>query len=241
MKYIKFVRIFLLVLIIVGVGLLITQKIWVPKLVDKILVYQGYQSISKPASNSFEWCVANGGENITPNYNALKVCVLDNKVYEENCVSNNKYFVISKNKTDSVGTNILIKYKSSPNQNLSCDYLYSDGDFKIEGDAEYIMALENNFLILDSGTGPDPRGLIVYDLNLRKKIYEGSYSKPVDVQNNTVNYWAETTKIATEQNCPELKTWQNGGLEAAIDARVSLNLITLIKKESGEYRCSSRQ
>ncbi len=34
----KFIRIFLLVLIIIGLGLLITQKIWVPKLVDKIIL-----------------------------------------------------------------------------------------------------------------------------------------------------------------------------------------------------------
>jgi hypothetical protein len=33
----KAIRIFLLVLIIIGIGLLLTQKIWVPKLVNKIL------------------------------------------------------------------------------------------------------------------------------------------------------------------------------------------------------------
>jgi TM2 domain-containing membrane protein YozV len=33
----KALRIFLLVLIIIGIGLLITQKLWVPKLVDHIL------------------------------------------------------------------------------------------------------------------------------------------------------------------------------------------------------------
>jgi len=37
MNFIKFIRIFLLVLIIVGIGLLTTQKIWVPKVVDVIL------------------------------------------------------------------------------------------------------------------------------------------------------------------------------------------------------------
>jgi len=36
----KFIRIFLLVLIVVGIGLLFTQKFWVQKLTDKILSYQ---------------------------------------------------------------------------------------------------------------------------------------------------------------------------------------------------------
>lgn len=37
MNYMKFVRIFLLILIVIGLGLLVTQKIWVPKLVVMIL------------------------------------------------------------------------------------------------------------------------------------------------------------------------------------------------------------
>lgn len=37
MNFIKFVRIFLLILIVIGIGLLLTQKFWVPKVVDRIL------------------------------------------------------------------------------------------------------------------------------------------------------------------------------------------------------------
>lgn len=44
MSFIKFIRIFLLVLIIIGIGLLITQKIWVPKVVDMILKTPNYES-----------------------------------------------------------------------------------------------------------------------------------------------------------------------------------------------------
>ncbi len=36
----KFIRIFLLILIIIGIILIITQKSWVPKLVDRILQYE---------------------------------------------------------------------------------------------------------------------------------------------------------------------------------------------------------
>lgn len=37
MRFIKFIRIFLLVLIIIGIGLILTQKMWVPKVVDMIM------------------------------------------------------------------------------------------------------------------------------------------------------------------------------------------------------------
>jgi hypothetical protein len=243
MNYIKFVRIFLLILIIIGIGLLLTQKMWVPKVVDMILKMDskaGQVSVDiKP--DSFDWCIANGGQNQTPNYNAPKVCILENKVYKENCVGNDKYFVISKDKTDEVWSDILIKYKSSPSQIISCQYSKGSGDFEVAGDAMYVLALENNFLIIDSGTGPDPRGLTVYDLNTRKKVFEDSYSSPVDIQNNVINYWTDSTKTATEKNCPDLKEWQADGLGAAIDAHVSLNISTLTKTDLGEYRCSARQ
>src|ERR1035437_1950878 len=46
----KFIRIFLLVLIIIGIILLCTQNIWVPKLVDKIIKYQGTPIIVQATS-----------------------------------------------------------------------------------------------------------------------------------------------------------------------------------------------
>lgn len=38
---IRFIRIFLLILIIIGIGLIITHNLWVPKLVDYILRVEG--------------------------------------------------------------------------------------------------------------------------------------------------------------------------------------------------------
>ena len=40
----KAIRIFLLILIIIGIVLLFTQKLWVPKLVNQILISEGYQN-----------------------------------------------------------------------------------------------------------------------------------------------------------------------------------------------------
>ncbi len=217
--------------------------------VKKIKIISSTTSLSTNGNNdsslkpdSFDWCMANGGDNRTPNYNAPKICVLDNRVYEESCVGNDKYFVIESGLKESVGANHLVKFKTHANQNFICEYKFEKGDFEIKNyRTEYTLALEDNFLILDSGTGPDPRGLIIYDLNLRKKVFEDSYSQPINIQNHTVDYWIGTTKPATEQNCPEFKKWEEGGLVSAIDTHVSLNLSTLVKKELGEYRCSPRQ
>jgi hypothetical protein len=55
---IKFIRWFLLVLIIIGLGLIFTQKIWVPKLVDKIISSENNSASSpqpKPESVGEFW------------------------------------------------------------------------------------------------------------------------------------------------------------------------------------------
>lgn len=44
----KFIRIFLLVLIIIGLGLLATQKFWVPKLVEFLLAHEEDTSVQMP-------------------------------------------------------------------------------------------------------------------------------------------------------------------------------------------------
>jgi hypothetical protein len=243
----KFIRIFLLVLIIIGIGLLCTQKIWVPKLVEKILTYQGLPVVSETSStlkpDTYDWCIANRGKDLTPNFNAPKKCVLDNKIFEENCIKNDKYFVISNNLADSVGSDILVKYKSSPNQIISCEYVVGAGDFGIKNEwAEYLLALENNLLILDSGTSPDPRGLIIYDLSNRKKVYEDEYfSQSVKIQNNTIDYWRPTDIKVTAKNCPNLSEFEKNGTGEGIDSHVILNLSDFSLRELGEYRCTGRQ
>jgi len=108
-------------------------------------------------------------------------------------------------------------------------------------EATYFIALENNFLILDQGTAPDPRGLIVYDLNINKKIYSDRYSKPIEVKNNTITYWSPIDTKVTKENCPESIEWAKNWLGAGMESHIILNLSDLSKKESGEYRCSVRQ
>lgn len=60
MNYKKFIRIFLLILIIIGIGLLFTQKMWVPRLVDVIIGQENIQTIppspvQKPITCTPNW------------------------------------------------------------------------------------------------------------------------------------------------------------------------------------------
>lgn len=262
----KAIRIFLLILIVVGIIALFTQKIWVPKLVNKILLSEGVPVVAQTAQTeiknnansqtvgikkvnnqtpgTYNWCIANKGKDVTPNFNAPRKCVFKQTIYEESCISNDKYFVTYKYLNGDVGSDILVKYKTNKGQNFSCNYEVEKNDFEIKNEwAEYTLALENNFLILDSGTGPDPRGLIIYNLDSRKKVYTDEYfEESVIIQNNTINYWSPTNQKATPENCFKFSEYEKNGEGAeGIDSHVVLDLSNLSKKELGEYRCSPRQ
>ncbi len=156
------------------------------------------------------------------------------------CHESPSYLVVE-GPTGEVGTNFLVKYKSKTGLPIKCEYAVRDGDFEIKNEwAEYFLALQNNLLILDSGTGPDPRGLVIWNLENRKKVYSGTYSEPYEVKPGYLEFWTETAK-ATEDNCPEKKEWEAGGLGAGIDTRVTLSLADFSVTRSSQTRCSSRQ
>ncbi len=186
----------------------------------------------------FSWCIENGGSEYLFDYNTLKTCLLENKVYKERCVNNDKYYVIGRPLIDSVGSDYLIKYKDSEKDVFECEYNFENGDFEIKnGYAQYILALEDDFLIFDQGTGPEPRLLIVYDLAKKEKVYENLYSKPISIEDNTISFWATTDDLVTKENCPRLEEMKRDGFGSIIETRVSLDLQNLIVEGLGEYQC----
>lgn len=161
--------------------------------------------------------------------------------YNPKCNENSRYFVVSKNIPNSGETDILVKYKKDYNQQIPCIYNVGKTDFEIKGEFQNFLALTDNFIILDTGTGPEPRGLIVYNLNSKKMVYTDNYAKPVSTSSDTITYWNPTYQKVTPQNCPQGNQWLSQGLPPIIESHVTLNLLDLTKKELGEYRCVPTQ
>jgi len=158
------------------------------------------------------------------------------------CHESSKYFAIEKSLAPNVGSNILVKYKTSPTQNFSCKYEVASGDFELKNlEAEYFLAFTDNFLLIDKGTAPEPRGLVVYDLRTKKQVFTDSYAKPVDVVGDSITYFAKTSIKPTTQNCPDLKTYTSNGLGAVIMSKVTVNLSTLTKKYLNQQECRATQ
>ena len=116
---------------------------------------------------------------------------------------------------------------------VACNYEYQE--------AQYFLASTTDFLIIDQGTAPDPRTIIVYDLNKCEKVYEGQYSKPFSLADNMVTYWEPTSEEVTNKNCPEHQGYEKNGLGAGIENLITLDLSSLAKTFLNESRCRARQ
>lgn len=154
------------------------------------------------------------------------------------CFESPKYFAIQKSRNDSVGSDILVKFKSSPDQKIDCVYSPAKNDFEITNDsAEYFLAFTSNYILLDSGTAPEPRGLIAYNLDTGVKTYTDRYSKPVTSIANTITYWSPGDIVPTNDNCPDLKEFTSNGLGSLIEIKISVNLDTHTTSDTGESKC----
>ena len=145
------------------------------------------------------------------------------------------YVAMSRLRIAETGSDVLVKYKTNKNEKIPCNYIVEKNDFELKNkySADYFLAIEDKFLIMDSGTAVNNRGLFIYDLSTQNEVFHDlySYGRPI-IKDNTVTYWINTQKPVTIENCPNL--YNSGG---AFLSQVSLDLGTLNKKDLGEEQC----
>ena len=152
-----------------------------------------------------------------------------------------EYFVIDNN-PGLPGLDVVAKHKKDASETMPCVNVVASSDVVIQNDLpEFVLGLAENFLIVDSGTAPPPRGLKIYDMDAQSSTYSDTYSPPISIATGTVTYWASTKQVVTTANCPGLDQYTADGLGAVIASHVVLNLSALSKKELGEYRCEPTQ
>jgi hypothetical protein len=157
------------------------------------------------------------------------------------CYSTSGHFVIVR-ASPSVGDDVVIKYKTSPEQTYPCEYAYAPGDRELRATGPtYVSSVVPGFILFDTGTAPPPRGLSMYDLTQKKVVFADMYSKPTTVGDGHVGYWRAEKTPVTEENCPQLQEFTKNGLGAGIEAEVVLDVYTLQATPTGKTRCSARQ
>ncbi len=148
------------------------------------------------------------------------------------CHETDRYFVVQRQPKFEVGTDFLVKYKSNGQAKPACEYVKAKGDFEILNEwAEYFMDLKGDLLILDSGTLDGLRGLIIWDLVERKKVFEGGYSW-ADIREEYMEYWMYSG-VARKEDCEEFDKW--GGALVLVFVRLDFSDFSI--KKTDKTRC----
>lgn len=178
------------------------------------------------------------------------ITIIENKNNDTVCYDNPKYFIVTHPTGIDVNDDYLIKYKKSNNQIISCKYSVETTDFEIKDKANGFISVENDFLFIETGTGPDGTYLMVYDLNNRKEVYGDVNTGVESIKDNTLTYWRPNydskykTPETTKENCLEIKDYDklnSWGLGVIMNTLISVKLSDLTKKELGKYHCSVKQ
>jgi hypothetical protein len=158
------------------------------------------------------------------------------------CHDSAAYRVVEQPAADGTGADVLVRERRSGDVAAPCAFDPRPGEFVIRRrDAERVRALVQSLLLLDNGTGPDGRRLVVWDLKQRRIVFESPYSKLVSADARGIVLWRATTLPPTAENCPQLAQWRAQLLGAAIEAQVRWSPGDDAVRELREQRCAPRQ
>jgi hypothetical protein len=160
------------------------------------------------------------------------------------CYSYRKYAVIV-TPTDEVGEDIkVIAKQNATDESFLSDLKKAPIHFKMPEGDNFFFGVYDNFMFIDSGTGPEPRGLDVIDLAQKKNVFNGSYSSPIALdKGGRLVYYVEVDEknIKKKPDCPQAEEWKRNQLGVAYEEKVGLDLKTMKIIRSGQLRCASRQ
>jgi hypothetical protein len=107
----------------------------------------------------------------------------------------------------------------------------------------YFLGKIGDYLIMDEGTGPPPRGLMLFSLSAGKPVLGDSYDPPIDVHGTKIRYWRTLKIQPTPENCPSYEETMKASLEPVIEAFAQIDLAGphVHVQESNQRRCTSTQ
>lgn len=144
------------------------------------------------------------------------------------------YFVLEQELRNEVGAHVIVRPRAS---RAGCGTDSTAGDFVRRNEwAEYFMALRDDWLFLDSGTG-NQRGVFVYHIPSRAKLatFVGEIAGWRD--STTLLAWVAGEDSVPRAACPKVPE----GLMAAADSLVAIDLRAGTRALLGRWRCSARE
>lgn len=123
-------------------------------------------------------------------------------------------------------------------------------DFTIAEDAGWFTGLQGDFLFVDTGCCPGPRGLILFDLAHQQRVLDTSY---IDYPLEPVlrgERWLTYLEVLGDEDadvgqmhpdCPNAERWLREQWGIGYEEEVWFDLHSLRKTRSGIITCSKRQ
>lgn len=155
--------------------------------------------------------------------------------YGTTCYTGERYIVVQKPTPDQVDSQFFIRSAAKGR----CDADSLSGDIVLRDEwAAYFSGIRSNVLILDSGTGPDIRDLILVDMKSGRHIadlpYVGTAGGPDSV---TLGVWEPTQLDELLPGCSP----PQGGLLPGVDSLFYVDVRTGNRRFASQTRCAVRQ
>jgi hypothetical protein len=149
--------------------------------------------------------------------------------------------VLTEDDRDAAGESITVFEGSKCDPKKSRTVLYLKNDM-----GQGFAGLFEPNLFVDQGTGPDGRGLAIYDLIKKKQVYYAVYSPIMEprIENNALIFYKDLSDLRYKEHrhCPDAEKWlHESGLDYGFEQKTKVDLKTMTDKAIGKVRCSQRQ
>lgn len=157
------------------------------------------------------------------------------------CAVFKMHSVLIENDPDAAGMHITVFEGSTCDPKKSIKVLYLKNDM-----GQWFAGLFEPYLFVDNGTGPDGRGLAIYDLKQRKLVYSAAYSPIMDpkIENNALIFYKDLQDLRYKEHrhCPDAEKWlHESGLDYGFEQKTKVDLKSMTEKTIGKISCSQRQ
>lgn len=157
------------------------------------------------------------------------------------CYQSGAFFVIGQDRTETVGTDFIIKTLPKGSKTPACVFEATKADIQLNDQDEpfWYEAIAGTYLVLTRSTGPDGQ-IVIFDMSNGDKVIDTPSDDDITVADDTITYW-ERIDEGTAENCPDFADNTANGLGSQIAAETNFDVSSGKTSVTGQQRCSATQ
>lgn len=158
---------------------------------------------------------------------------------EAQCFQNDQFLVIAQERSEDVGTDILVREPAKGK--IACVYAEQPGDYVVNPDGEplWYEGLMGKYLVMTRSTGPDGN-LVIRDLETQDLVLDEWVDDDVVLSSTEVTFW-QRFEDGNADTCPEYAEYTANGLGAVIAHEQVFDSERGTITATGAERCSATQ